>query len=449
MNRRELIAGLAAVAAHSALPGEAQRLPASPPTSASLRVNPDRLRAHLEALSVYGRPVGGTFADGVSRTAYSDADVAGRKYVLQLLRDAGLEPRIDPAGNIWARRDTPGADRALQPIVFGSHIDSVRQGGNFDGDVGSLGAIEALQTLSEQHVATRHPLEVVVWSAEESNYGSGLSGSRAAAGDVEPGEMERVQDGVRKADAVRRIGGDPERIAEARRAPGSFAAYLELHIEQGGTLNAGGIPIGVVEGIVGIDDYEVTIRGFANHAGTTPMPARQDALVAAAQLILAVREIVTSQPGRQVGTVGEISVSPGAPNVIPGVVRHTIDVRDLDAAKLARLGEAIRARAQEIAQRTGCEIEITKTGSHAPALTAPPIQAAIEHAADGLSLRHTRLPSGAGHDAQMMALLGPIGMIFVPSVAGISHSPRELTRWQDCANGANVLLQTVLEIDRT
>jgi N-carbamoyl-L-amino-acid hydrolase len=443
MNRRELIAGAAATAAVAA----ARKMEALQ-GAGSMRINAARLRAHLEGLSVYGRPAGGTFADGVSRTAYSDADVAGRKYVIGLMRDAGLETKIDPAGNIWGRRPGVNYD-AAKPIIIGSHIDSVKQGGNFDGDVGSLGAIEVMQTLNEQKAVTSHPLEVVVWTAEESNYGAGLSGSRAAAGAVQPGEMDRVQDGVVKRDAVRKIGGDPDRIAEARLAPGSFAAYLELHIEQGGTLDAAGINIGVVEGIVGINDFEVTIRGFANHAGTTPMNQRKDALVAASRLVLAVREIVTSEPGRQVGTVGTISVSPGAPNVIPGVARLTIDLRDLDPAKLKRLSETVRARAQEIAQRNGCEIEMTQTGADEAALTAKPIQEAIERAADKLALTHRRLPSGAGHDAQQMARLGPIGMIFVPSVGGISHSPKEFSRWEDCANGADVLMGTVLELDRT
>jgi N-carbamoyl-L-amino-acid hydrolase len=412
----------------------------------SLRVNGDRLRRNLEGLSVFGRPAGGTFASGVSRTAYSDADVAGDKYVTDLIRAAGLEPRIDAAANLLATR--PGSDSSLKPLLFGSHIDSVKNGGNFDGDVGSLGAVEVLQTLNEHNIHTRHPLELVIWSAEESNYGSGLSGSRAAAGQLESGEMDRVQDGMKKSDAIRKSGGAPDRIAGARMNKGAFAAYLELHIEQGGTLDAAGIPIGVVEGIVGIDDYDVRVRGFANHAGTTPIPQRKDALLAAAQMVIAVREIAASMQGRQVATVGEMSVSPGAPNVIPGEVKLTVDMRDLDAQKLAAMGEQLQKRLREIAARDGCEVEITKTGAHAPALTAEPLRKSIEQATDSLGLRHTRLPSGAGHDAQMMALLGPIGMIFIPSIGGISHAPGERSRWEDIANGANVLMQTIFELDR-
>lgn len=412
----------------------------------ALRANGSHLRQSLEGLSVFGRPAGGSFADGVSRLGYSDADVAGRAYAMDLMRAAGLEPRVDPAGNILARRK--GAEDGLPPILFGSHIDSVPQGGNFDGDVGSLSAIEVVRTLNERQVSIRHPLEVVIWANEEGvAYGKGLDGSRAAAGQLKSGELDEVWNGVKKADALRKIGGDPERIAEARRAPGSFHCYLELHIEQGGTLDQAGIAIGVVEGIVAIDHYYATIRGFANHAGTTPMPDRRDALIAAAELTLAVREIVTREPGRQVGTVGELYVEPNAPNVIPGTVRHSIELRDLSSEKIARLAREIEARANEIAARTRTEIEIRPSSHLGSALATPAVQNAIEGAASRLDLGHMRLPSGAGHDAQMMARLGPMGMIFVPSVGGISHSPRELSRWEDCAHGADVLLHTVLAVD--
>ncbi len=439
--RREFLksaaAGVAGVTAAGLEPTFAQ--------GADPRVNASRIQEHLEGLSAFGRPAGGSFADGVSRVGYSDADVAGRRYVMELIRGAGLEPRIDTAGNILARR--PGREDALPPVLFGSHIDSVPSGGNFDGDVGSIGSIEVMQTLHEGRIATRRPLELVIWANEEGvAYGNGLCGSRAAAGKLEPGELDHVWNGVKKRDAIKKIGGDPDNIEAARRAPGSFRAYLELHIEQGGTLDKAGLPIGVVEGIVAIDRYEAVVRGFANHAGTTPMPERKDALVAASQLVLAVREIVTAEPGRQVGTVGHLQVAPNAPNVIPGEVRMTIELRDLQSAKIARLAETVKARAREIASRTVTEIVISPLSHHDEALATPEIQQAIEGAAGRLGLRCIRLPSGAGHDAQMMALLGPMGMIFVPSVLGISHSPRELSRFPDCARGADVLLQTLLSL---
>ena len=250
-------------------------------------------------------------------------------------------------------------------------------------------------------------------------------------------------------DGVRKLSGDPSRLAEARLSPGAICCYLELHIEQGGILDKANVPIGVVEGIVSIDRYDVEIRGFANHAGTTPMAERRNALLAAAKLIEAVQNVVTQAPGRQVGTVGRLQVFPNAPNVVPGLVKHSVELRDLSAEKIARLGEEIQKRAGEIARETKTEIIMKKTEHDPPAEANPEIQASIEAAAGELGLKTMRLPSGAGHDAQMIAKIGPIGMIFVPSIDGISHSPKELTRWEDCANGANVLLQTILLIDRS
>ncbi len=407
-----------------------------------LHINPKRLRDHLEHLSTFGRPAGAGFEGGVSRIAYSYADIAARAYVMSLMDAAGLKPRIDAAGNILGRR--AGSEASLAPVLFGSHIDSVPNGGNFDGDLGSLAAIEVIETLNESHIATRHPLEVVIWSNEEGYaFNNGITGSRAAAGRLDPGELDAVWNGMKKSDAIRRIGGAPERIAEARRAPGSFVCYLELHIEQGGTLDRAGIPIGVVEGIVAIERYDVEVHGFANHAGTTPMPERQDALLAASYLTIAVNEIVRAEPGRQVGTVGQLDVSPNAPNIVPGLVRLVIELRDLSAAKIDGIGERIRARAREIAARTKTEITFRPASHHQGAMATPEVQKSIEAACAALGLRSQRLPSGAGHDAQAMALLGPMGMIFVPSVGGISHSPKELTRWEDCAHGADVLCRTV------
>ena len=437
LDRRTFLAGAAALGAVSVLP----------PVFAAdteLRVNADRLRQTLEALSVFGRREGGTFADGVSRVAYSDADVAGRKYVMGLLRDAGLEPHIDTGGNIHALR--PGQDSSLPAILFGSHIDSVPSGGNFDGDVGSLSALEIMRTLREQNVRTRHPLHLAIWQNEEG----GVVGSTIAAGEFPPASLQHVSSsGLTIEQGIRKIGGDPTRLAEARIPKGSFRAYLELHIEQGGNLAKAGVPIGVVEGIVSIDEYDVTIRGFANHAGTTPMPERRNALLAAAKLIELVQQVVTAEPGRQVGTVGHIEVSPNARNVVPGFVKCSVELRDLSDQKIARLGEQIQERAQPIAKDTGTEISFEKMEHDPPAVATPEIQSLIEKAAAGLGLKTMRLPSGAGHDAQMMARLGPMGMIFVPSQNGISHSPKELTLWPDVANGANVLLQTILLLDAT
>jgi N-carbamoyl-L-amino-acid hydrolase len=441
-SRRVFLTSLASAAIGPVGPGRrvsAQNLPA--------RVDATTLRQRLEALSMFGRPPGGTFADGVSRVAYSDADVAGRRYTIDLMRAAGLDPRVDPAGNIFGRR--AGTDASLPPILFGSHIDSVPNGGNFDGDLGSFAALGVIEALAAANLRTRHSLEMVVWSAEEGvAFSRGLNGSRIVAGDFKPSDLSQVWNGMTRSDAIRKIGGDPGRVVDAIRPRGAHHCYLELHIEQGGTLERQSTPIGVVEGIVAIDRHEVTVTGFANHAGTTPMADRQDALLAASLLTIAVQQTVSSVPGRQVGTVGRLEVTPNAPNVIPGIVRLTIELRDLSPDKLTRLEGQIRARASEIARDTKTSIEFTSSSHNAPASAALEVQQAIERSAGRLGLASQRMPSGAGHDAQMMAQLSPMGMIFVPSVRGISHSPLELTRWNDCTRGADVLLSTVLEMDR-
>ena len=453
VSRREFLVAAASIAAtHGVRGGDGARghgvQARAGGVTQSLSVDAAALRARIEALSVHGRPAGGTFANGVSRVAYSEADVAGRKYVMDLMRAAKLDPRIDPAGNIFARR--AGSETALPPILFGSHIDSVPSGGNFDGDLGSLAALGVIEALDRANARTRHPLEIVVWSAEEGvAFGRGLAASRIVAGDVKPSDMDAVWNGMTRADCVRKIGGNPDRIMDAVRPKGAHHAYLELHIEQGGTLERDRTSIGVVEGIVAIQRYTAVVTGFGNHAGTTPMAERQDALVAASQLTLAVNESVKSRPGRQVGTVGQLNVEPNAPNVIPGAVRMTIELRDLSVPTLNEIIADIRQRATVIATNAKTKIEITDLSSNPPALATEDVQRAIERVSKSLGLSSRRQPSGAGHDAQMMAQLSPMGMIFVPSVGGISHSPNELTSWQDCANGANVLLGAVMELDKS
>ena len=439
LSRRAFIAGAAAIAA------SVHRASAQAP--GALSIDGAALRARIEALGVFGRPAGGTFVDGVSRVAYSDADVGGRAYIMNVMREAGLTPRIDPAGNIFGL--LAGADPSLAPVLFGSHIDSVPSGGNFDGDLGTLASIGVIDALNRAKLRTRRPLEVVVWAAEEGvAFNRGLSASRIVAGDVAPSDMEQVWNGMRRGDAIRKIGGDPERIMEARREKGAWHSYLELHIEQGGSLERSRTDIGVVQGIVAIERYEAKITGVANHAGTTPMAERHDAVIAMAHLAIAVREIVMKRPGRQVGTVGKVDVSPNAPNVVPGAATAVIELRDLSPALLTSIADEIRARAVQIAAETKTEIVITPVSSNPPALADTAMQDVVDSAARTLKLSSVRMPSGAGHDAQMMAQLAPMGMIFVPSVGGISHAPKELTRWEDCANGANVLLQAVLALDR-
>lgn len=409
-----------------------------PQLRSQLRISGQRLTEHLSALAEFGKNPQG----GVSRIAYTEADRQGREYVMGLMRAAKLDVSIDAAGNLVGRRT--GSDRSLPPLLMGSHIDSVPEGGNYDGDVGSLGAIEVAQTLAESNLTTRHPLEVIIFQNEEG----GLIGSSAISGELTERELNVVsRSGKTIREGIKFIGGDPAKWAAVRRQYGDIAAYLELHIEQGGILEAEKINIGVVEGIVGNNRWDVTIEGFANHAGTTPMNQRRDALLAAAEFIVAVNRIVTTLPGRQVGTVGRVQALPGAYNVIPGKVIMGLDLRDLDAAKIRLLYQKIFAEAQQIAQESGAKFDFKEISVNVPAPTDEHIRQIIGDSAKKLGLTAKLMPSGATHDAQSMARLGPIGMIFIPSVGGISHSPREFSPPEDIVNGANVLLDTLLKLD--
>ena len=402
-----------------------------------LRVNEERLMASLRALGAIGKT-----DTGAQRVAYTEADRAARAFTLDRMRAAHLDVSVDAAGNLLGRR--AGTDPGLPPILCGSHIDSVPDGGDYDGPVGSLSAIEVARTLAERGARTRHPLEVVVFQNEEG----GLIGSMAMIGALTAAHLDRMsQSGMTIRDGIAAIGGNPDALAGAVRKPGSIAAYLELHIEQGGTLDAESVQIGVVEGIVGIGWWDVTIAGVPNHAGTTPMDRRHDALLSAARFIQEVNRVVRATPGRQVGTVGRIEALPGAPNVIPGTVRLSLELRDLDAATIRGLYGEIEQAAHAIGRADGTTFSFRQTSENVPALSTPSVRDAVRGAARTLGLSTKDMPSGAGHDAQDMARIGPVGMIFIPSVAGISHSPREFSRPADIANGANVLLHAVLALD--
>lgn len=434
MNRREFNYALLGTA--GALAFYRSALAAQP----KLRVNGARLNEHLKALSEFGKNPQG----GVSRVAYSEADRQGREYVMGLMRAARLDVSVDAAGNIIGRRPAANNDDSLMPILFGSHVDSVPEGGNYDGNVGSLAAIEVAQTISENNVMTRHPLQVVIFQNEEG----GLIGSRAMDGELGEKELDLVsRSGKTIRDGIKFIGGDPAKLSTVKRSKGSIKAYLELHIEQGGTLESEKIDIGIVEGIVGINWWDVTIEGFANHAGTTAMNNRQDALLAGAKFIEAVNHVVTSVPGRQVGTVGRIQALPGAPNVIPGKVGLSLELRDLDSRKIDMLYQKIRAEADQIAQSSKVTFDFKQINVNIPAPTDTRIRTIIDSSAKELGLSTKVLPSGAGHDAQDMARLAPVGMIFIPSIGGISHSPKEFSTPKDIENGANVLLGAVLKVD--
>lgn len=441
MNRREFHHSLLGTIGAAVMPPVPRMFDTGPQPRGEPQVDATRLMEQLlRRLAEFGKNPEG----GVSRVAYGDADRQGREYVTGLMREAQLDVTVDAAGNLLGRR--AGSDARLPALAFGSHIDSVPKGGNYDGPVGSLGAIEVARTLAERKVVTRHPLLVTIWSNEEG----GLYGSRAVTTGLAAGELDNTSSsGKTIREGLRFIGGDPEKLAGARFRKGDVAAYVELHIEQGGTLERERRAIGIVEGIVGIKQWEVVFEGFANHAGTTPMDRRQDALLSAAKYVQMVNRLVRAEPGRQVGTVGRIQAFPGAPNVIPGRVEATLELRDLDDAKVDRLAAAVMAEARKIAEADGTQVSFRLLHENIAAPTDERVRRPIAEAAKGRGLSTITLPSGAGHDAQAMAQIAPVGMIFIPSVGGISHSPKEFSTPEDIANGANVLLGTILRLDRS
>jgi len=408
--------------------------------SQELFVNGDRLHKSLIHLSTYGKNAAG----GSDRVAYSSHDVEARKFIKDLMEKAGLEVSVDFAGNLIGRK--AGKNPSLKPISFGSHIDEVPNGGDYDGPVGSLGAIEVVQTLSENGLITDHPLEVIIFTNEEG----GVVGSRAIVGALNQQALQVVSNaGVTQAEGIKLLGGDPNRISEIKRSPGDVAAFLELHIEQGGNLYNEKLDIGVVEGIVAIEWWEFTFKGKANHAGTTPMNLRKDPMLPASKLVLAVNEIVNSYEGRQVGTVGKIQAFPGAGNVIPGEVKLNVEVRDLSSEKIWKIYADLEQRAKQLAAEAGVELDIKHIEvASKPALADPMIREIIKSQAEKMGFSTKSLPSGAGHDAQEMARIAPMGMIFIPSKNGISHAPEEFSTKEDIANGINVLLHTILELDK-
>ena len=411
-------------------------------TPASAAINSARLNDNLNALGEIGRD-----EFGMQRVAFSRQDVAGRDHVSALMRGAGMSVRIDPAGNIIGR--TEGADPSLPAIALGSHTDTVPSGGAYDGALGVIAAIEVVEALRDAGHTTRHPIEVMVFTNEEgTSFHRWLLGSRAVAGLWESEDFAAVaDDGVTLTDTLPNIGGNISRIEAARRRPEEFACYFELHIEQGPTLHRGGFPIGVVTGITGRSVYHVDIVGEANHAGTTPMALRRDAMSAAAQIALAVRRIAGEMEVCRVGTVGSMDVHPNAGNVIPGRVQMGVEFRDERMESLAGAEVELRRTAEEVAHAEQVAITVTAQRNTPSVPISGNMQQLIADAAGMAGLEHVSLPSGAGHDAQAIAAITPAAMVFVPSVGGISHAPAEYSTPEDCANGAQVLLNALLLAD--
>lgn len=402
-------------------------------------VDPARLEATFLTLGEIGRdPATG----GVNRRAFSESDFEARHWFASQMEQAGLEVRIDPIGNVIGRRR--GADPTRPALILGSHLDAVPQGGRFDGALGMVAALEVARALDDLGITLTHPLEIVSFSDEEG----GLLGSRGWIGTITAADLEKKYGSRPLRTVLEEMGLDPGRVSEARRLPSEIAAYMELHIEQGRVLEREGLKIGIVEGIVTLDEYEVTVTGTANHAGTTRMVDRDDPMAAAAQMISAVRREIFDLGGDLVATVGRISAQPGAPNVIPAQVKFTIDIRDPSRLVLERAVSDLKLRFDAIAQSEGVRVSWSTIAQIPSAPAHPAVLEVLKEAVARLGYPNRVMPSGAGHDAQSVAKLAPMGMIFVPSVGGLSHTPAEFTRFEDAAAGADVLLQALLLLDQ-
>lgn len=402
-----------------------------------LAVNCDRLARSIAELAEIGKLPNG----GICRLAFSEADIQARQLVKAWMREAGMSVRGDAVGNIIGTYVGTGSQAAL---ATGSHIDTVPNGGRYDGCLGVLAGIEVARVLQENKMRLRHSFKVIVFSDEENS----VIGCKAIAGNAltDP-ESYRRKDGTDIQTCLKNVGGDWESLHTAKRDRHEIAAFIELHVEQGGVLEAWNKQIGVVAGIVGQYRFMVTIIGRSNHAGTTPMHMRKDALVAAAQLVLVINQLGMTTKGEQVATVGHLTVSPNATNVVPEKVDMSIDLRDLSENNLEYLIAEIEKSAKAIAQKTGTEIIIKQKLHVLPTLAKPELMQAIAEVCQDLHLSYDYLPSRAGHDAQEIGRFTDMAMIFVPSLNGISHSPDEYTSPEQCAQGANVLLHTLLAID--
>lgn len=409
-----------------------------------VEVDVKKVMEHLNEIYECGAQPDGTF----TRMAYSEEDKKGRELFQSWFEKLGIPTRTDAAGNLIARME--GEDPSLPAILVGSHLDTVPDGGKYDGAVGCMGGLAVCETLAAEGKKLRHPLEVIVFTDEEGfRFGSGLTGSSALCGqplDISPDDLD--MDGKTRKEVFENCGLSVERAAEARRDPKSIHCFIELHVEQGGTLYKKHIPVGIVSSIAGVSRYEVKITGEANHAGSTLMEDRKDALVTAAQFITQVPKTVEACGNQYtVATVGTIKVTPNSVNVIPGSCTFHLEIRDQHADVMKEIETKLKAYAEELCARTGETLSWEQISYHAPAPMHEPVKQAIETAAKKIGTEYVVLPSGAFHDSLLMTGFVPTGMIFVPSEKGISHSRYEYTKEEDIERGCNVLMQTILEAD--
>lgn len=406
----------------------------------TLRVNSDRLLAAFDQLAL----IGATGDGGVSRITFSEAHLSARKWFRNEIEGSGFEFHVDGAGNHSALLKSDIKDAPT--LLFGSHLDSVPNGGRFDGALGVMAALEVLRTIKENKINLKLNLEAIDFTDEEGTHLS-LFGSSALAGHLHPEDLNNPYSGRENFTAgLVRAGLTEEGLLRAKRSKESLAGYLELHIEQGKRLERANINIGIVSAIVGYGSYRMSFIGRADHAGSTSMEDRLDAGQGVSAFILETREIVMRDFPNCVANVGKIEFAPGASNIVPARADFLLEFRSPDEAQLSKLNTELMELARQKAEQLGLKLTAEPLGKHLPNPMSAEIQQAFKNSCEVLGLSSRVLASGAIHDAQSLVDVCPIGMIFVPSVEGSSHAPREFTKWEDCVNGANVLLQTVLKL---
>ncbi|MCF3649011.1 Zn-dependent hydrolase [Synoicihabitans lomoniglobus] len=410
--------------------------------SPDLVVDLERIKRDINTLAA----IGFNDADrGIYRQAFTDADMAGKHWLLHRIEENDLEPASDGAANISGV--LPGKSDASR-VYVGSHIDTVPCAGMLDGTLGVVIGLECLRVLKAAGLELERTIELIAFSDEEGRFG-GMFGSEAFTGALTPEKLLSAKDlgQTLLTDAMLAQGLDPKRALEARRDPARIAAYLELHIEQGPVLDQNLLQVGIVEQITGLQSWSLKLMGEANHAGTTPMDYRKDALMGLADFAHEIPRILAENGGEHSrATIGQAEVQPGAPNSVPGLVVFSLDFRDPSTDTLESLSQAFQKALAAISRRRGLKFEVKVQGDIQPVPCAPHLKDVLEAEAQRLNLRYQRMLSGAAHDAQMVGRVAPMAMIFVPSRGGMSHSPAEWTAWEDIRAGANLMLGTLLKL---
>ncbi|WP_077329010.1 Zn-dependent hydrolase [Virgibacillus siamensis] len=410
-----------------------------------MNINKERLWDHIHSLGKFGRNTEG----GMTRLSFTEEEKAAKEIVSQWMEEAGMSVHTDEIGNLIGRYEGKSVDAPV--VLVGSHIDTVINGGIFDGAAGVLSAIEAIHTMSEQAIIPYYPIEVIAFTDEEgARFSNGMLGSKALVGKLKKEDLYRMKDmnQVSAADAMKQFGYDPEKLDTVKRSPEKLKNYLELHIEQGKVLEDNNLSVGIVTGIAGPVWFNVRITGESGHAGATPMDMRKDPMVGASIIISKLEEIAGKET-QAVATIGKIESHPGGINIIPDCIEFTVDIRDISEETLIRLEKEVRELVEHVANQRDLGFEIDVLHRVSPSVSSPDVMKLLEESCSKADLPTFHLPSGAGHDAMIVSEITDMGMIFVRSKDGISHNPNEWTDKTDLANGTEVLFFSLNELAST